>query len=283
MRSLIMVVLLSINAIASSADKPYDPVYPKKDKNHIAFYYANGTNGYQEKKIYERWVRYLRQKLDIDVKKDPRYSARLAYNSSKNENRFEGEWDWDFLEAARQRFCSIRFVGDTICFLRKMALKETLQFEVSKEMLKEISREPEYSDLRKQWLKYQEDLNLGHTVVVFAHSQGNLFTNIIYDHLEEWQKPYFHVVAIGSPANRVAGGGPRISLEGDVVSIYSMVSQKRIQHENFSKMKLEPHKIHALPYYFGYNMRLKGKDEPLSTTNALEVMKKHLKNIMNKP
>ncbi len=46
-------------------------------------------------------------------------------------------------------------------------------------------------------------LKRSHRVLLVAHSQGNLFGNEIYDNLKNWEKDYFKMVSIATPADRV--------------------------------------------------------------------------------
>jgi len=61
--------------------------------------------------------------------------------------------------------------------------------------------------------------NKGHRVLLVAHSQGNIYANAVYERLS-WKKNYTKIVAIGSPANNVAGNGEHITLTSDGVIKY---------------------------------------------------------------
>jgi len=67
----------------------------------------------------------------------------------------------------------------------------------------------EQADIKTQFTAYTQSIKDGHGVVVIAHSQGNLFTNVVYDMFTnhwlpwdedtEWMKKYFSAFAVGSP------------------------------------------------------------------------------------
>lgn len=56
---------------------------------------------------------------------------------------------------------------------------------------------------------YREELSkLSCGVVIVAHSQGNLFANWVYDHLDpELEKPHVRVISVATPASRLAHPG----------------------------------------------------------------------------
>jgi hypothetical protein len=72
-------------------------------------------------------------------------------------------------------------------------------------------------DLQSQVEHYQGDLSAGRKVVVVAHSQGNLYVNEAYALISP-SPTMFNVVAVASPANYVAGGGPWTTLNNDFIT-----------------------------------------------------------------
>ena len=67
-------------------------------------------------------------------------------------------------------------------------------------------------DETKQLGNYKNSIKLGHSVIVIAHSQGNLFTNVVYDKIttdatDKWMTKYFYMIGVASPAG--AGTGPK--------------------------------------------------------------------------
>lgn len=67
---------------------------------------------------------------------------------------------------------------------------------------------------------YRALLKRGDRIVVVAHSQGNFYANAAYDVLSSESPDTAHrlgIVAVASPDNRVAGGGPHITVPEDVV------------------------------------------------------------------
>jgi len=63
-----------------------------------------------------------------------------------------------------------------------------------------------------QVLKYKESIQSGHSVVVVAHSQGNLFTYEAYRKLDNWMQDYFKAVSVASPRHlQIKLGTPHIA------------------------------------------------------------------------
>jgi len=94
----------------------------------------------------------------------------------------------------------------------------------------DIIREQEATDIEKQFGAYTQSIKDGHGVIVIAHSQGNLFTNLAYDMFEnhwiawnedtEWMKPYFTAMAVASPATDILGKSePSITFENDIIQL----------------------------------------------------------------
>jgi len=74
-------------------------------------------------------------------------------------------------------------------------------------------------DLINHELFYNSELALGHTLIVVAHSQGNLYVNQAYPvvtALGGGQR--FNIVGVATPAPSVAGSGPYFTLVGDVIT-----------------------------------------------------------------
>lgn len=73
-------------------------------------------------------------------------------------------------------------------------------------------------DLLKHEAFYNAELGLGHRLSAVTHSQGNLYVNQAYDVVTSLGgADRFNVVAVATPAPRVAGSGPHITLRGDVI------------------------------------------------------------------
>lgn len=88
----------------------------------------------------------------------------------------------------------------------------------------------EQKDVKTQFSAYTQSIKDGHGVVVIAHSQGNLFTNVAYDMFTnhwlpwnedtEWMRRYFSAFAVASPANDVLGQSePHITFDNDIIGI----------------------------------------------------------------
>jgi len=77
------------------------------------------------------------------------------------------------------------------------------------------------ADLRGHIQRYKTLLMEGNRVLVVGHSQGNLYANSAYTNLayDENNLPMdaFGIVAVATPSGRVAGGGPYITRDDDLV------------------------------------------------------------------
>jgi 6-phosphogluconolactonase (cycloisomerase 2 family) len=75
-------------------------------------------------------------------------------------------------------------------------------------------------DLLDHEALYKDELTAGHRVIVVAHSQGNLYVNQAYELVTaSGGSDHFHVVAVATPAHHVAGAGPHLTLDGDVITL----------------------------------------------------------------
>jgi hypothetical protein len=88
----------------------------------------------------------------------------------------------------------------------------------------------EAEDIKTQFTAYTNSIKDGHGVIVIAHSQGNLFTNLAYDMFENhwipwkedtaWMRTYFSAFAVASPANDVLGkSGPSMTFTNDIIQL----------------------------------------------------------------
>jgi len=72
-------------------------------------------------------------------------------------------------------------------------------------------------DTTKQLSSYKNSIKSGHSAIVIAHSQGNLFTNVVYDKIasdvtDDWMTKYFYMIGVASPADGVNGGPQDIDI-----------------------------------------------------------------------
>jgi len=73
---------------------------------------------------------------------------------------------------------------------------------------------------------YQTTIAEGKKVLLVAHSQGNLFGNMAYDHLNSREKQSFGMVAVANVDNNVLGsGGPYTTLNNDKVLLALITAQ----------------------------------------------------------
>lgn len=96
--------------------------------------------------------------------------------------------------------------------------------DVSEEEIKS----QESADVNTHFLKYTQSIKDGHGVIIIAHSQGNLFTNRVYNEFgifnnirnDVWMKQYISAIGIASPANNILGKEtPYITFDNDMIKI----------------------------------------------------------------
>ena len=98
-------------------------------------------------------------------------------------------------------------------------------------------------NLDEQLIIYRNLLALGYQVVSVGHSQGNLFVNLAYDVLAEDHnlKERLSAVAVATPAKRVAGDGPYITLTSDgVINLILRLSLNTALPANFTNSAPKP-------------------------------------------
>ena len=187
---ILFVTVLSVNIDANAIDEC------KSD-----LYFANGIMmKYSSEKAGIMWKKQSR-KLILD----PKISSKIdkviiSYNRKQGilddmlesfEQIMSNEWGW--------KEFSLYFA----VYLQEKGIQEDII--------------PHVEDLVKQVKQYKESINLGHNVIVVAHSQGNYYTNEAYDMLDDWMKPYFHMMGVATPADHVAGDGPYVKFYNDFI------------------------------------------------------------------
>jgi hypothetical protein len=76
---------------------------------------------------------------------------------------------------------------------------------------------PVQADLEKQRGLYQAEVNGGNNVITVAHSQGNLYVNEAFVLVSVPSSQHFNVVGVATPGDHVAGGGPWVTLQNDII------------------------------------------------------------------
>lgn len=141
------------------------------------------------------------------------YSFNYAYNKT------DGTIN-DLIETHWQLYSSGQIGELYFSFLTKVlnAVDITnLNEESYREKLRDIITQY-YLDISDMYDIYQKNsFSKGHNVLLVAHSQGKLFGNQIYEVLSDDEKNKFQMVSVGTPANKVAGGGDYTTLHGDFV------------------------------------------------------------------
>ncbi|VAW49703.1 hypothetical protein MNBD_GAMMA04-1513, partial [hydrothermal vent metagenome] len=133
-------------------------------------------------------------------------------------------------------------------------------------------------DLNRHVNSYKQSIESGRGVIVVAHSQGNFFTNKAYQLLTPWMRSYFQIIGVASPAASVAGGGPRISFDNDMVARLSL-SFDTIENPNRTFIDIAWTTFHGFAYYMGE--ALSGSNPPIATNVARVLIENAILNGVN--
>ena len=129
----------------------------------------------------------------------------------------------DLFEAYEQIFSSA--VGGFFRFLSGVdTAPDWLQQEFGR-VAKDVDRGSyvQDSDLRQHINSYRAALSEGRTVIIVAHSQGNLYANqayrLLYDSPEPPDPNQVILIAVATPAAFVADGSRHVTLNGDIITL----------------------------------------------------------------
>jgi len=86
--------------------------------------------------------------------------------------------------------------------------------------------------LSKQLEKYRWSIEQGHGVVTVAHSQGNLFTAEAFLKLKPWMEPYFHTIAVATPASKIPNNGKGVTFYNDIINLVPYSMNNNINNPN---------------------------------------------------
>ena len=238
--------------------------------NTIDLYFANGMNGESEVDVQKMWLDYVDTLShsstypDLYIKPD---NAKVAYNASELGGL------GDFFEVEMQKV-----VGDVISWAKaQRLLKEYVLNNTLIEYYNAKSQLFNFSDLHTQIESYKTDLRAGHSIIVVAHSQGNFFTNKVYETLSPCQQKYFKMIGVASPSFVISGGGPRISFDNDPVPMISFApttmgnpNRNRFKNGYGVVVDLPTFEYHGFAYYMGGNAHVRdlGIDKTVSTNVA---------------
>jgi len=192
-------------------------------------YFANGImtdEGNATKNLDLIWKKVLAEQYDSNLSKmEKELNFKTAYNETYG---FSGDIYEAYLQLAsesegwRDLYLFISYVvghtGD-----EKDWYNQALSLITG--MNEEMIRQAYEADLSMQTTDYKNSIALGHSVIVVAHSQGNLFTNDAYKDITQddgsWRKNYFTAVAVASPATKLFEDNnkdPHIGFENDPVA-----------------------------------------------------------------
>ena len=116
-------------------------------------------------------------------------------------------------------------------------------------------------DLQKQITLYKNALINGN-IIVISHSQGNLYVNDAYDVVSLYMKENrieksFHIVAVATPANRVASGENHYTLFGDAIT--AVPFNLKANSSNYAPIICDPFTFFPIACH-GFNLSYMGAD-----------------------
>ena len=196
MKYLFKIILLSSFLVSSLLSNT------SVDERKSDLYYANGVIiDFKEDKAEEVWKKKVK-KLFLNNKEEYNklVNIRMSYNLSE-----------DFLNDLFEAFQQSGNEQGWLTFSKYIPtyIGDAIPDSVDKHR----------PDLVTQINAYKESIKLGHSVIVVAHSQGNYYTNEAYEELDVWMKDYFHMMGVATPADHVAGGGPHITFNNDIINV----------------------------------------------------------------
>lgn len=227
---------------------------------YIDFYYANGMMGETKTKEKDTWKEYVKtlQYINPDISSE-NSTAKVAYNANEL---------WGIGDAIEVVFQKL--IGDIISWGKvQRLLREYVMDNDLIEYFNGLSQAFNSEDLQVQINAYKTSLRKDHSLIVVAHSQGNFFTNKVYETLSSCQQHSFKMIGVASPSAVVSGGGARTSFDNDPVPLISLAPTTVTNKNRFiiGGVDLPSFSYHAFQYYMGGK---RGDSE--FTTQALAII-----------
>ena len=256
MKKVIFIFLLGIGVL-----------YGAESSCQISLYYANGVlQDKNEKKAQRLW--------EIEVEKLQKQYPKLTSSTLLAKTSYNSSFLWgldDFLEAFLQWS-----IGQAVTLARMLEFENEYALKLLKQV-DSLGQIFDFNEINKHINAYNSDLKAGGGVVVVAHSQGNFFTNKAYEYLDQCNRERFKMISVASPAASVAGDGPRISWDNDIVPWVSLApwtvknpNRKRARNAIGEIIELHSIAYHGFNYYIGGSVEEKdmGKTITASTNKS---------------
>ena len=207
----------------------------------IDLYYANGVLASAENESLESWVKRtdkLKSKYP-SLRQALKYGeAKLSYNASYLlgvADLFEAIGQWANDQGGQ--------AGDITWGLLKRWLIEQVGKKYGRlvKIIDSLATITSEGTILEQVEAYKESIKDGHGVITVAHSQGNFFTNRVFERIvakHDWMQQYLHMISVASPAKEVFGGGPHVTFDNDPINIvpgclgWNHTNPYRSQHRN---------------------------------------------------
>lgn len=178
--------------------------------------YGNGIMCTEKEAEKSKAVLKKRLRSFLSSEELSRLEFKIAYNHSYG-------FMSDLYESLKQKVVSDNFA---ISFWRWIGNIDAVP-DVVRDTIKDMVSDFDVSeyfgeeDIANHIALYRTAIAEGKTVLLVAHSQGNLFANsayqILYERNNSIETRSFGIVSVANPASFVAGNGPYTTLEEDVV------------------------------------------------------------------
>ena len=198
------------------------------DERKTDIYFGNGVwNSYSgakegKDKLQEKIDRWI---IDNNQQLPEKYSqVNLVYNWTGTSPDNNVSWEtqvYDVIEIFYQlrREGQLDELADIYEFIEQVISRRvTIAVELIDTLVHQYVSSIESDNIAVMLDKYNaESFYKSHRVLLIAHSQGNMFGNAVYDELT-WQKEYFEMVSIATPAARVTdSNAPYTTFKCDMV------------------------------------------------------------------
>ncbi len=243
------------------------------DETKSDIYFANGVltddgNATKNLKLISDLI-FIEQYIDDMDKMEKELNFKKAYNQTVG---FVGDFYESYKQLADESdgWAALEdFINTAMMFIPGQGGK---LFGAVVTFWDDAEEQAHDADLSLQIAKYRASVRSGHSVIVVAHSQGNLFTNEAYRQFTQdeeldgtpyrrnaWLSHYFKRISIASPSSINEGGDIHVSFHNDPITQLSSFSQMTNPNKAYLKNALGDiieedalsADFHAFTYYMG--------------------------------
>lgn len=202
MKKIIVIIALLLNLFSANAFSVTCP-----SDNNVALFFGNGM--FNDEDDAEDALSNLRGRISSTLPTNSEYKISYAVSYNHNENGI-----LQLVEVAVQQ--KIDNWSSFWNFLGDIEIAPDWFQNAMKDLATKVDAFNYVidGDLQTHVQKYRSEILEGKKVLVVSHSQGNFYANRAYNLVNSQS---FGIVAVGTPANFVAGSGPYTTLTNDVI------------------------------------------------------------------